>query len=211
MKLPISLVVFTHNSENRLGHIIDKHKDHVSEIIVLDQGSTDKTLEIAKEKADFVIKRRPKGTADPDREYAYAACKEKYILSLDDDEELSDEAIEALPELVRSEVDVIWFVRENLVDGVDIYPILGEDIQCRMWKPGSTRWKDKIHTCCDGAENALVLYSPLKVSHIRTFEGLKKANRARDAIADPQALDMQNKFIAKVEAFLESTPTLVEK
>src|SRR6185436_903552 len=47
MKLPISVIILTHNEELNLENCLTSVKDWTEEIIVVDSGSSDKTLEIA--------------------------------------------------------------------------------------------------------------------------------------------------------------------
>ena len=47
-KLPLSVFIVAKNEEERIGYTLDSVKDIADEIIVIDSGSEDKTLDIAK-------------------------------------------------------------------------------------------------------------------------------------------------------------------
>ncbi len=170
---------------------------------MVDQSSTDGTYELALEKADSVVRRRAKGFCEPDRNYAAALAHCPYVFLLDDDERLSPELIEILPDLVKTNADIFWFKRANFVDGVDIGEMLGHDLQCRMWKPGAVEWSDIMHQYPLGARNTKVFYVEKPINHFRTFAGLKKSNLSRNAVvSSPDQAEMQTKFVMAVESFL---------
>jgi glycosyltransferase involved in cell wall biosynthesis len=90
MKSTVSIIIITKNEEHDLRDCL-KSVTWADEIIVLDSGSTDKTLEIAREYTSYVF-------TSPDwqgfgiqknRALAYASCD--WVLSLDADERVSDE------------------------------------------------------------------------------------------------------------------------
>ena len=201
-KLPISLCIIVHNAGKKLEELIDKHKDLVSEVIVLDQGSTDETAEIGKAKADFYVRRSHKGFCEPDREYCFDLAKQPYILNLDDDEELSEEGKKVLEKLVQSRGDVFFFKRKNFVDGVDLEELMGDDIQPRLWKKGALRWGERLHEYPEPAMGLKVFFLKEHINHFRTLEGLKKSNLSRNQVADPENEQKQINFVAAVEKYV---------
>lgn len=204
IKLPITLCAIVRNSGGKLKNLIANCRPFAVEVVIADQGSTDGTYEQALELADMVIKRRPKGTADPDRNFVFQLGNQPWVLYLDDDETLEDDTITALPELLNSGADIIWLRRNNFIDGVDASAICGPDLQCRLFKQGAVRFPDKIHEYPQPADNVKTLYSKFAIKHERTREGLLKANRDRERIASPEARKAQDEFLAKVEAFFNN-------
>lgn len=97
-KVPLSVVVLTRNEEENIERCL-KSASFADEVIVVDDGSTDKTLEIASKFATKIVERKMdvEGTH---RNYAYSLAKNKWVLSLDADEEISvrlkEEIIETL-------------------------------------------------------------------------------------------------------------------
>ena len=200
--LPISLVCIVHNAGGRLRKLIENHKDVVSEVIVVDQYSTDGTYEEALELADFVVQRRHKGTADPDRNYAFSLASKDYVLYLDDDECFTDEAKVLLPSIVETNADAFWFKRDNYVDGVDIREITGEDPQCRLFKRGAVKFPSRIHKYPEPAMDIRVFHLDCAIRHDRGFDQMVKANRSREVIADKDEKKLQDDFINKVTDYL---------
>jgi len=201
-KLPITLCIITKNSEDRIANVINKHSEFVSETIVVNQSSEDKTAERASEAGALVVNRRTKGTSDPDRNWTFDLANYPWVLYLDDDEFLDVKDIKDVENMMNSGVDAIWLKRRNLVDGIDISSILGDDMQCRLFKKGATIWPSSIHTYPQPAEHVCALYSDMEIVHERTLEGLKSSNRGRDAIATKEQIANQENFIKQVEEFM---------
>ena len=203
-KLPITLCIITRNSQDRIANVINRHKPFVSEIIVVNQSSDDKTAERAEEVGALVVTRRTKGTSDPDRNWTFSLAKNPWVLYLDDDEYLDVKDFKELENILASGVDVVWFNRTNLVDGRDVFEILGDDVQCRLFKQGAVIWPDEIHSYPKPANGVTTLFSNIRIVHERTLEGLKKANRVRNPIASPQQIENQENFIRQVDDFMST-------
>jgi glycosyltransferase involved in cell wall biosynthesis len=199
---PITLVVICRNAAGRLKKLIESHRDVVSEVIVCDQFSTDGTYEEAEQYADFVVQRRCKGTADPDRNWAFDLASQDYVLYLDDDECLTEEAKKVLPEILATRADAFWFKRDNYVDGVDITEIMGDDRQCRLFRKGSVRFPSRIHTYPEAAIGLNTFYLDVAIRHDRGFDQMVKANRLREVVANDEDVKTQNDFIKKVTDYL---------
>lgn len=202
--LPISLCVIVHNSSGRLRKLIESHRDVVSEVIVIDQFSTDGTYEEALELADFVVQRRYKGTADPDRNWAFDLASKDYVLYLDDDECLTEETKKALPEILATKADAFWLKRDNYVDGIDIREIAGDDIQCRLFKKGSVRFPSRIHKYPEPAADLKTFYLDCAIRHDRGYDQMVKANRAREVVANQDEKNLQDDFLNKVTDYLKT-------
>lgn len=202
-KLPISLVMIVRNSAGRLKEVITAHKDLVSEVVVIDQSSDDGTYEEALEHADLVLRTRNKGACEADRNLAFSLGNMPWVLNLDDDEFLSDDLKAALPRLLNSDVDIVWFKRDNLVDGLSIKEQMGDDPQCRLFKKDSLNWSDAIHTYPTPVNGANVLHSDFWINHVRTLAGIKATHEKRKEVLTPQNLDQERGFIAMVENALK--------
>ncbi len=95
-KIPISVVTLTKNSQDIIEDSLKSVYGWAGEIIVVDDMSTDKTLDIVKKYTDKVTVRKW-DREGAHRNFAYAKAANEYILSLDSDErvtpELRDEII----------------------------------------------------------------------------------------------------------------------
>jgi len=98
MKLPLSVYYITLNEEDRLPESLGKVKGWVSEIIVVDSGSTDRTRELAAAAGARVVRRDWEGFASQ-KAYAASLCANDWVLDLDADEVLSDELVQNIKAL----------------------------------------------------------------------------------------------------------------
>ncbi|OGX39998.1 MAG: hypothetical protein A3C53_01845, partial [Omnitrophica WOR_2 bacterium RIFCSPHIGHO2_02_FULL_68_15] len=82
--VPLSVVIITKNEEGRLADCLDSAR-WAAELIVMDDHSTDRTVEIARRYTDRVVTRRMEieGTH---RNAAYALATQEWVFSLDADE-----------------------------------------------------------------------------------------------------------------------------
>jgi glycosyltransferase involved in cell wall biosynthesis len=97
----LSVVIITHNEEANIGRTLESVmplvRDGKGEIIIVDSGSTDRTIEIAKSFGAKVFVEEWKGFA-AQKNSAIDKATGDWILSLDADEELDSELAEALTE-----------------------------------------------------------------------------------------------------------------
>ena len=100
--LPLSVAIITKNEADNLPRLLDSLKPlNAAEIVVVDSGSTDETVAIAKARGARVIETDwPGHVAQKNR--ALDACQQPWILSLDADEPISKELTESLKALYAS-------------------------------------------------------------------------------------------------------------
>jgi glycosyltransferase involved in cell wall biosynthesis len=91
-KLPISAFIICCNEKNRICHTIDSLADLVSEIVVVDSGSTDGTIEYLASRGIKTVHRKWDGYVNQ-KIYAEGLCTNNWVLNLDADEALSDKLI----------------------------------------------------------------------------------------------------------------------
>src|SRR3989339_559032 len=105
MKLSLCLAVF--NEEKNLHFPLDSAIDFVNEVVIVDGGSTDKTVEIAKSygKKVRIINSDNPVMFHKNKQKAIEAARGEWILQLDADEELSKKLKEEIFSVViaRSE------------------------------------------------------------------------------------------------------------
>jgi len=88
MKLPISVFIITKDEEDRVPLAIKSVQGWVDEILVVDSGSTDKTVEVAKELGAKTFFNEWKGYGQQ-KIFSEALCRNKWLLNIDADEEIS--------------------------------------------------------------------------------------------------------------------------
>jgi glycosyltransferase involved in cell wall biosynthesis len=146
--MKLSLCIATFNEEKFLHYPLDSAYDFVDEVVIVDGGSTDKTISIA---AAYGKKIRVIKTTNPpmfhlNKQKAIEAAKGEWILQLDADEELSDELKKEIKETVRgkAKADAYWLSRKNFFLGRfltkgGVYP----DRTIRLYRNGIARFPSK--------------------------------------------------------------------
>lgn len=172
----------------------------LSEIVVYDTGSTDRTVALAQEHGGRVVE----GYWDQDfaraRNDATAATNAKWVLSLDADERVVADTV-ALAVLLRrglTENMTGWDVANVMILDVDAHGApLARHPFCKLFRPSRARWTSPIHETLapvrEGRELAVVEL-PESVIHLR-HHGYAEAERrlakaGRNASVAHQGLDV---------------------
>ena len=100
-KVPVSVVVITKNEEDKIARCLESLK-WADEVILVDDESRDKTVEIAKRYTDRVVTKKME-VEGKHRNYAYSLARNNWVLSLDADEVVSDGLEAELRELFKTE------------------------------------------------------------------------------------------------------------
>jgi Glycosyl transferase family 2 len=113
----LSVAIVTLNEEHNLPRTLASVA-WADEIIVVDSGSTDRTVEIARSFSAKVIVRAWPGFA-AQKNFAIAQCTGAWVLSLDADEELSSELQQEIRALLQSQpiAEAFYLRRHNLFLG----------------------------------------------------------------------------------------------
>lgn len=96
----LSVIIISFNEEDRIRNCLESVKDVADEIIVVDSGSVDKTVEIAREYTDKVIVTDWPGYG-PQKQRALDLATGDWVLSIDCDEVLDARMQQALHELMN--------------------------------------------------------------------------------------------------------------
>jgi glycosyltransferase involved in cell wall biosynthesis len=90
--LPISVFIITRNEEIRLPRCLDALIPWVGEIVIVDAGSVDRTVEIAKSYGVRVVERLWNGYG-PQKRFAEELCAHDWVLNVDADEVVTPEIV----------------------------------------------------------------------------------------------------------------------
>lgn len=115
----ISVVLAVFNEEKNLRDCLGSVKDFAWEIIVVDGGSEDQTIEIAKEFNAAVIKTDNPPVFHINKNKAIDAAKGDWVLQLDADEVVTNELAEEIKRVINSKADIngYWIPRKNFFLG----------------------------------------------------------------------------------------------
>lgn len=145
----ISVLICTKNEEENIKRAILSVRDLVNEvggeIIVLDSGSTDRTVYIAEALGARTYFRPWTNYADQ-RNYGITLCKGPWILIIDADEELSKElARNILNELKNPKYDVYKICRKVFYLGKFLNHTWYPEWRIRLFKKGLVKFYGSIH------------------------------------------------------------------
>ncbi|MBL6664465.1 MAG: glycosyltransferase family 2 protein [Rickettsiales bacterium] len=101
MKLPLSVFIIAKNEEDRIASVINLVKDFADEVLVIDSGSLDKTVDVAMKSGAKVIFNEWQGYG-PQKIFGEKSCKNDWILNIDADEEVSPELAREIITLFHS-------------------------------------------------------------------------------------------------------------
>jgi glycosyltransferase involved in cell wall biosynthesis len=108
----ITIVIMVKNAEATLKQTLDSLKDYTP-VLVLDTGSTDKTLEIVKSYANITFFETPFDGFGKTRNYASFLATTNWVLHLDADEIPSQKLLEEISQLKLDESSVYALLRDN--------------------------------------------------------------------------------------------------
>ncbi|KJJ83354.1 glycosyltransferase, group 2 family protein [Candidatus Omnitrophus magneticus] len=98
-KTPLTVVVITKNEEENINDCLAS-AEWADEIIVVDDESRDKTIEIAKKYTDKIYSRKMDNEGRH-RNWAYAKASNDWVLSLDADERITEQLAEEVTNLLK--------------------------------------------------------------------------------------------------------------
>jgi glycosyltransferase involved in cell wall biosynthesis len=141
-KLSLSVALISYNEEENIGRTLESVKDIASEIVVVDSGSTDKTVEIAKKYGAKVFVEEWKGYRDQ-KNSALKKCSMEWVLFLDCDEVVTSELKQSiLKALKNSNADGYMVNRKTVYLGKPLNHAWQPDWKLRLVKKSSDpKWE----------------------------------------------------------------------
>ncbi|MCX7981277.1 MAG: glycosyltransferase family 2 protein [Syntrophales bacterium] len=100
-KIPLSVAIITFNEEKNLPRAL-KSVTFASQVVVVDSGSCDRTLQIAEEAGCEIYVKEWSGSFGEQKQFALNQCREPWILLLDADECVPPETAERIREICLS-------------------------------------------------------------------------------------------------------------
>jgi len=128
----LTAVVITHNEEENIGRCLKSVRELVDEIVVVDSGSTDKTIEIAKKFGAKIYSRKFDNFAGQ-RNYSIEKANGEWIISLDADEVVTKALAKEIKNSIQDTQYLAFFIpRRNI--------IFGKEIKHARWSPDKHIW-----------------------------------------------------------------------
>ena len=151
----ITVLIITFNEEPNIGRTLEAVK-WASQILVVDSGSTDATISIAKQYPQVVILQRPFDTFAKQCNYGLAEIKTDWVLSLDADYQLSADLVAELERLVPS--NEIAGYRASFV-----YSIFGRPLRATLYPARTVLYRRNGANYCDeGHGHRVAILGPVQ-------------------------------------------------
>lgn len=148
-KLPISVSMIAHNEAHNIGRSIRSVIGFATQVVVVVNDCTDRTMEIARELGAEVHEREWTCHRDQ-KNIALDLCEQPWVLGLDADEEISPELAINIRKVVENDENALtgyefsrrnWFLGRWIKHG-DWAP----DMHTRLFRRNKARWSgDEIH------------------------------------------------------------------
>jgi glycosyltransferase involved in cell wall biosynthesis len=143
--MELSVIIMTYNEDSNIERCLKSLPEGV-EIIVVDSGSTDKTVEIA-EKYGAKIYLNKMENFGAQRNFGHDRATNEWLLFMDADEELSPMLKEKIPQLISNNEGIIGFDirRLNYVLGKRMNHCLNPDHVLRLFNKHFARYEGEVH------------------------------------------------------------------
>lgn len=143
----LTVVILTKDEEkNIVGAIKNAHK--VSrDVLIIDSGSIDRTVDLAKANGARVVYRSWDNDFAAQRNFALQHIKTEWVLYLDADERLNEKLIAVINIAISKNEDKQYvFKRKSVAFGQEFnYGVLRPDFVPRLFKAGHVHWVNKVH------------------------------------------------------------------
>ena len=144
----LGVVIIAQDEERTIGDVLDAVRELADEIVLVDSGSTDRTLEIAASRGARVVHQPWLGYA-AQKNFALSLAGSEWILSLDADEILTPDLVAEIKQILAGPLlekfDGFKIARLMIVGNTPVrhggfYP----DAQLRLFRNGKGRFNDRL-------------------------------------------------------------------
>lgn len=142
----ISVTIITINEEKKIEQCLKSLQKLDAEIILVDSGSTDRTLEIAKKYKTKIFHRDFDNFANQ-KNWAISKASSSWILSVDADEIISEDLAEEIEKVIQTKEYTAFLIpRRNFILGAEIkYSRWSPDKHIWLWKKDQGKWEGEVH------------------------------------------------------------------
>lgn len=137
LKNDLSLIIITKNSSRNIQKTITSIAQDMREIIIIDCGSTDETIGISKKYTNKIYNCTFHNDFSEIRNFGISKATGEWILVLDSDEELSNEARKRIRTLAANDdIDGYWFRRKTYISDTTYlkHGLFYPDYQLRLFR-----------------------------------------------------------------------------
>lgn len=187
----LTIVILTKNEEKDIVDAIKNAQKLTDKVLIVDSGSTDKTVALAEANNAKVVYRAWDNDFAAQRNFALQHVDTDWILYLDADERMNDGLIADIAKATVSDREALYrFERRNSAFGRDFkYGVLGPDSVVRLLPSKGVKWEGKVHERPVGEFPEKTLKGYLKHYTYASFdEYLEKMNKYASIGAEDRKL-----------------------
>lgn len=143
----LTVVILVKNEESNIFEVIKNAQNVSANILIVDSGSTDNTVSLAKSNGAEVIYRAWDNDFSAQRNFALDYVDTEWVLYLDADERLNERLCEAiLKAITKNENKQYSIKRKSVAFGKEFnYGVLKPDFVPRLFKTKHVKWINKVH------------------------------------------------------------------
>ena len=187
----LSLCMIVKDEEKVIKRCLDTVKDIVDEIIIVDTGSNDNTIEIVKEYTDKIYYFKWIDDFSKARNFSFSKASKDYILWLDADEYLDEENREKLKKLkvnLDDSIDIVTLETNMVIDEDDHLAFIGRRNRI-VKKSKNFKWIGFVHEYIDVSGNFFdsdicIIHHKIKCVSDRNLKLYKKNIEAGNKLSD---------------------------
>lgn len=144
----LAILILTRNEEENIISVVENAKKCTDEVIIIDSGSTDRTVDLAKEHGAKVSFRAWTDDFSAQRNFALEQTNADWVLYLDADERIDVKMTEAIRSILQEETEPCQYLmkRKSVAFGTKFnHGVLKPDYVARMFPRTSVHWIHKVH------------------------------------------------------------------
>lgn len=143
----LTVVILTKNEEYNIADAVKSAFKVANKVVVVDSGSTDKTVELAKSNGAYVIYHDLNNDFAAQRNFADKCVDTEWVLHLDADERIEEELVASIKTVLAENKSVMCeLIRRNHAFGkIFKYGVLAPSDAYRMYPVGKACWQDMVH------------------------------------------------------------------
>ncbi|MGL5434820.1 MAG: tetratricopeptide repeat-containing glycosyltransferase family 2 protein [Lachnospiraceae bacterium] len=192
----ISLCMIVKNEEDVLARCLDSAAELVDEIVIVDTGSEDKTVEIAKRYTNKVYEFQWIDDFSAARNFSFSKATKDFCMWLDADDVIEEAQQKLFLQLKRSlslDVDVVMMKYNTAFDEAG-NPVFSYNRERLIKNNGTYFWKGQVHEAI--APEGRIVYAEVGVSHKKIGAGDpdRNLNIYRKMIADQIELEPRHQY-----------------
>lgn len=167
----LTIVILTKNEEKNILEVINNVKVLSNSILVIDSGSSDSTVELAKGMGVKVIHRDLNNDFSQQRNFALEYVDTEWVLYIDADERMDADLINNIRSAIAAPKKAMYrFLRRNNAFGREFkYGVLSPDYVIRLFPKGEVNWEEMVHERPNSSLPVITIRGCLKHFTYRDF------------------------------------------